>query len=121
MKILVIDDEAPVRIMIRATLEKSGFSIVEGADGRDCMTALTQDPEIGLVILDIIMPDQEGIETIIEMKKKFPHVKVVAISGGGHIGPKNYLDIARNLGAVATLAKPFSRTELLQAVQAALG
>jgi DNA-binding response OmpR family regulator len=67
------------------------------------------------------MPNREGIETILEAKKRFPGIPIIAISGGGRSGPQSFLDLARKLGADDCLAKPFRPTELLDKVAALLG
>lgn len=116
-RILVIDDEAPVRDMMRQTLERAGYEVVEAGDGRRGMAQLRQQP-VDLVITDILMPEQEGIETIRMLRKEFPQMKILAISGGGKKGNLDVLPIARTFGAHYTLAKPFERQELLDAVSA---
>ena len=73
------------------------------------------------MITDIIMPEQEGIETILELRHDFPDVKIIAISGGGRIGPNSYLAMAERLGAHRAFAKPFDQKELLEAVKELLG
>ena len=81
---------------------------------------LVQDNVFDLVITDLIMPEKEGIETIVKMRKKIPTLKIIAMSGGGLIAPEDYLVIARKLGVAQTLAKPFSGKELLAAVASVL-
>lgn len=73
-----------------------------------------------LVILDIVMPDQEGIETLIQLRKEYPRLPVIAISGGGKIGPDNYLKLAKAFGADETFEKPVSNTVLLSAIRTLL-
>ena len=114
-RILVIDDDVQVRKMLRLTLAAEGFDVVEAQDGKVAMRLFRQDPS-DLVITDLIMPEKEGIETIIELKRDFPDIKIIAISGGGRIDPKDYLYLAEKLGAQVTLEKPFSRKEVLEAV-----
>ncbi len=116
-RILVIDDEAPVRDMMRQTLERAGYEVIEAGDGRQGMARLRQQPA-DLVITDILMPEQEGIETIRMLRKEFPEIKILAISGGGKKGNMEVLPIARTFGAHRTLAKPFERKDLLDAVSA---
>jgi YesN/AraC family two-component response regulator len=78
---------------------------------------LFREEAADLVITDIIMPDQEGIETIMELRRDFPEVKIIAISGGGRVRPDEYLHMAKTMGAHLTLLKPFEQQELLSAVQ----
>ena len=73
-----------------------------------------------LVITDLLMPEKEGLETIVDIRRNNSWMPIVAISGGGRIGPRDYLDTARCMGATATLAKPFGRQELLSTVNTLL-
>ena len=74
-----------------------------------------------LIITDIIMPGKEGISTIIELRKEFPGLKIIAISGGGDFEPFGYLDIAKRVGADRTLPKPFSRNQLIETIDDLMG
>jgi len=69
-----------------------------------------------LIITDIVMPKKEGIETIVELRRDFPEVKIIAMSGGGNLGPDTYLQMAKGLGAMRTLTKPIKREDFLKAV-----
>lgn len=109
--ILLIDDDDLLRPMLRAALELSGHTVTEARNGREGVALYQANPP-GLVITDLIMPDQEGIETIRLLTKEYPAVKIIAMSGGGRLAPTGYLTMARRLGAKATLAKPFSVEEL---------
>ena len=112
MKVLVIDDEAAMRALFSAVLREAGHDVYEAADGRAGLALYHQHrPE--LVITDIIMPNQEGIETIRLLHGENPAVKIIAVSGGGRIGDLDFLRIAKEFGAVATLAKPFRKQEFL--------
>ena len=116
-RILIIDDDDQFRTMLRKMFEKAGYVDIEEAnDGAVGMKIFRQRP-FDLVITDIIMPDKEGIETIMETRKDFPAIKIIAMSGGGKIGPDNYLVMAGHLGAGRTLAKPFQQSELVNAVR----
>ena len=117
IRILVIDDEAPVRDMLRQTLERAGYEVADAGAGRQGVVQLRQQPA-DLVITDILMPEQEGIETIRMLRKEFPQVKILAISGGGKKGKLDILPIAQTFGAHYTLTKPFERKDLLDAVSA---
>lgn len=117
--ILVIDDEEPVRAVLRQMLEKEGYKVEEAPDGAIGMSLL-QDRPIDLIITDLFMPEKEGIETMREVRKSFPQVKIIAMSGGGRMGKLDFLPMAESFGAQRTLAKPFERKELLEAVRAVL-
>jgi DNA-binding response OmpR family regulator len=117
--IVVIDDEAPIRALVRQILEAEGYQVSEAADGRAGITLLRTLP-VALLITDIFMPGQEGIQTIMEVRQHFPQVKVLAISGGSKRLAMDAMPEARAFGAHGSLAKPFTAQELLDAVRALL-
>jgi len=117
--VLVIDDEAPIRALVRQILEAAGYEVSEAAEGAAGIKLLRTLP-ITLLITDILMPGQEGIQTIMEVRQHFPRVKMLAISGGSKKLPMDLMPEARAFGAHGTLAKPFTRQELLDAVSAVL-
>ena len=119
-RILVIDDDMQFRQMLRQTLERAGFEVAEAPDGEKGMRLYRQDPT-DLIITDIIMPEKEGVETIIELRREFPDVKIIAISGGSRgIDAKDCLYAVKQLGADCTFSKPFDRKELLEAISGLL-
>ena len=118
-KILVVDDNNELREMTSRVLRNAGH-IVTGATNGNEATRLVQDNTFDLVITDLVMPEKDGIETIMELHRKIPALKIIAMSGGGLIAPENYLVFAQQLGAAQTLAKPFPRDELLAAVDRVL-
>ena len=99
--------------------EEAGYEVVEATDG-DHGIVLFEAAPADLVITDIMMPKMDGVETVIEMRRKFPSVKVIAMSGGGQAKNLEFLEFAEKAGAAHILAKPFSRAELLDAVAGAL-
>ena len=115
-RILVIDDDVTFRQMLRKMLERAGYETTEAADGKEGMKLFRAAPA-DLVITDILMPEQEGIETIQELKRDFAGVKIIAISGGGRLDPEEYLRTAGLFGAARTFSKPFDREELLEAIR----
>jgi DNA-binding response OmpR family regulator len=118
-RILVIDDDPVVRGMLVDMLQREGYEVDEAEDGRVGMRRFREHPS-ALVITDVLMPEQEGLETLMQLRHSGEPVKVMAISGGGRIGPDTLLNAARTLGADAILAKPFGREELLEKVSALL-
>ncbi len=114
--ILVIDDEDQVRTMLQQALEREGYQVLDARDGKEGIK-LFKENKTDLIITDLIMPDKEGLETITELRRDFPEVKIIAISGGGHVDPESYLTIAKKMGASRTLPKPFDLEELLAAVR----
>ncbi len=112
--ILLIDDEEAFRRVLRQVLSKAGYDVVEAANGAEGIQRFYEKPA-DMIITDIIMPEKEGIETIIELNKAHPEVKFIAMSGGGWYGTDIDFDMAKKLGA-QTLNKPFSLQELLDVV-----
>ena len=112
--ILVIDDEDAVRALLRTVLEKAGYEVTEAPNGRLGLAAY-RERHAELVIADILMPEMNGLDMILELTRAFLNVKVIAISGAPDA--KNTLDAAKLLGVRHTLRKPFSMDALLKTVQ----
>jgi len=119
-KILLADDDHQVRNMLKLTLEREGYEVVEAEDGVQAVR-LYLNHSIDLVVTDIVMPEKEGIETIMELRSINPKIKIIAISGGGRISPDDYLNWARRFGVGHTFTKPVDRKELLEAIKDLLG
>ena len=119
-RILVIDDEAPMREMLTGMLGKEGFEVDAAGDG-DAGLELFRRCRPDLVVTDILMPHIGGLVAIREMRDLDPSVKIIAISGGGSDGKLNFLSTARTFKGVKTLQKPFRHTDLMAAVRGALG
>ncbi|HXX74203.1 MAG TPA: response regulator [Nitrospiraceae bacterium] len=114
--VLVVDDEEQARQVIRETLERAGHHVREARDGKEALLLFRQS-HADLVIMDILMPDQDGLESIVSLRREYPKVKVIAITGGTDmIGILTFLDVAKMLGATRTLQKPFEMRALLDAV-----
>ncbi len=114
--ILIIDDEPQIRSMLKLMLERDGYEVAEAPDGIEGIRVYRQKPA-DLVITDLIMPNKDGIGMIIDLKKEFPNVKIIAMSGGGLNKPEGYLKGAKKLGAACTLTKPIDRDEMLRAIK----
>jgi CheY-like chemotaxis protein len=117
--ILVVDDEPGIRELLCMMLEAAGHTVVAAEDGIQAPKILASQP-VQVVITDLLMPERDGLEFISEVRKKFPAVKIIAMSGGGHIARDSYLRIAKNLGAHILLEKPFSQSGVLGAIEAVL-
>jgi CheY-like chemotaxis protein len=117
-RILVIDDDLDMRAMLEQTLRSAGHEVILAADGREGVERHRTSPA-DLVITDIYMPKQDGLETIRAFRRRFPEVAIIAMSG--RVFAVTMLSIAQDLGAVGVLLKPFVRDELLAAVAKALG
>jgi CheY-like chemotaxis protein len=105
-QILVIDDDAAVRVTVQSVLSRFGYKVISAADGEEGIR-LFRSIRPDLVITDIIMPVREGIETILAIRHEQPEAKIIAMSGGGRIGNADLLSMARQLGADQVIAKPF--------------
>jgi YesN/AraC family two-component response regulator len=114
--ILIIDDEPQIRSMLKLMLERDGYEVAEAPDGIEGIRVYRQKPA-DLIITDLIMPNKDGIGMIIDLKKEFPNVKIIAMSGGGLNKPEGYLKGAKKLGAACTLTKPIDRDEMLRAIK----
>jgi DNA-binding response OmpR family regulator len=114
-RILVIDDMAPVRATWRDILEDAGHEVFDAPDGEKGLTLATREP-IDLVLTDLFMPDKDGIETIRELRRTRPEIRIIAISGNIARGGQSFLRMARNLGADYTLSKPIEQQQLVAAV-----
>lgn len=120
MRILLIDDEEMVRKIVRKMLERMGHDVTEAENGRLGLEQL-QVGAFDLVITDIIMPEMEGVETLMTVRSRFPDVKVIAMSGGGRTGNIDFLKAAEKLGASAILHKPFTLASLTAVLEQASG
>ena len=119
-RILVIDDDDAVRRAIRRHLESDGHQVVEAPDGRAGMKLYRENPT-DLVITDLFMPEQEGLETIRELRKSFKDAKILVVTGSQPGGAFDFRAQATLMGAQAALSKPFTRDEFLGAVRQVLG
>lgn len=113
--VLVIDDDRLMRRLAARVLAKAGYRVLVATDGRKGVR-LFREERPDLILTDILMPEQEGLETIRELRREAPKVAIIAMSGEGQTGTKQFLDFAIKLGADATLAKPFRAAELVAAV-----
>ena len=115
-KILIIDDDEQIRAFLSRSMDLAGFFVATAPDGKEGQQQLTEQG-FDLVITDLIMPEKEGMETITFIRKNFSETKVIAISGGGRMGPETYLPAALELGADRAFAKPFAMDKLLTAIR----
>ena len=114
-RILIIDDEDELRSMLRQMLEQAGYEVTEAVNGAEGIQFSEQNTH-DLIITDIIMPEKEGVETIIALRRADPDLPIIAISGGGRLDATDFLTMTKKLGARRTLSKPFRRDQLLEAV-----
>jgi CheY-like chemotaxis protein len=114
-KIIVIDDEESIRVLLQKILERVGHSVEVASNGNIGLEIQRKNPA-DLIITDLFMPEKEGLETIIELHRDFPEVKIVAMSGGDRKGNMDFLGLTENLGAHRTLKKPFTMNDVVEAV-----
>lgn len=115
MRVLVIEDNADLREYLRLALEAEACQVLTAADGKQALRHLDGDGHaVDAIVTDLFMPEMDGIEVISEVRKKFPRVRVIAMSGRPGV---DYLHIARELGVTKTLRKPFEISELIAAVK----
>jgi len=118
-RILVVDDDDQIRRMVQRTLERAGYDVEPAADGKEALARFEAHPA-DLVITDLVMPEKEGLETIMTLIRKWKAPRIIAMSGGGWNHPEEYLEAARVLGVAATLEKPFANKDLLTLVRSVL-
>ena len=115
--IVVADDDAPLRRLLAMTLSRAGYDVLEASDGRRALE-LCRTHTVALLLTDLVMPEQEGLETIRELRAELPGVQIIAMSGAFD---GRFLDVARRFGAGAVLQKPFDARRVLDTVASLIG
>ena len=118
-RILIIEDNEDMRGMLALALRHEGFEVALAADGARALEELQKAPA-DLIVTDLFMPDKDGIETIEEIRRKHPAAKIVAMSGWQSEQGPDYLDVAREIGAIGTLRKPFDPADLVRIIRQVL-
>jgi CheY-like chemotaxis protein len=119
-RVVVIDDQEPIRRIIRRALESHGYEVLDASDGLAGLALLERGP-VDVVITDIFMPGQDGIVTLRRIRKEFPGIKVIVISGGDSTGLLDMRRDAEFLGALRSLQKPFTAADIVRVVAEVLG
>ncbi len=114
-RILVIDDDQQIRELIREILERASHTVFEADNGVAGLQRMSEET-VDVVVTDIIMPDKDGLETITELRKSYPEVRIIAISGGGRRVNRDYLPTAQAFGADLVLYKPFRPQDVMDAI-----
>jgi CheY-like chemotaxis protein len=110
-RILLIDDEEGLRAVLRICLERLGHDVIDARDGADAIALFKRMP-VDLVLTDLVMPGKEGLETIRELRRRDPELKIIAMSGGERTDASDNLKMALLFGATSVFSKPFSLEEL---------
>lgn len=118
MRILAIDDDANILAIIAEMLTTAGYEVVGASNGEEGVRLYRQEP-FDLVVTDLLMPEKDGLEVVMELREDFPDAKIITLSGGNTFGHSS-LQTAKLLGASRTLRKPFKEDELLEAVREVL-
>lgn len=118
-RIFIIDDDEQLLRMLRKALEIAGHEVAAAGNGKDGIKLFRENPA-DLILSDILMPEMDGLEVLMQLRREFPQVKIIAMSGGSESLNLDTLEIARRLGAVHTLRKPFALPEMLRAVREVL-
>ncbi|QBG47660.1 response regulator [Verrucomicrobia bacterium S94] len=119
-RILIIDDDETIRSVFKRFLCGKGYDVIVAADGRQGLRLVEESP-VDLVITDIMMPETDGLEVVMAIRGKEADIPVIAISGGMHAMPMDFLPMAKKFGACDVLYKPVELDDLLGAVEKALG
>lgn len=119
-RILIVDDEALVRAGLRRLLTRAGHETHEACEGNEALRLQREHPA-DLVITDMVMPEKDGVEVVMQLRREYPKTKIVAISGGGRVSPDTYLSNVQLLGADRIFSKPVGSEELLTAIRELLG
>lgn len=118
--ILVVDDNAQLRLALRHILAREGYDVDEACDGQEALESIevaSRSKGYDLILMDIIMPRKEGLETILELRKQNPQMKIIAMSGGGRLNNFDPLKLARDCGANFVINKPFEPDKLRSLVR----
>jgi CheY-like chemotaxis protein len=117
-RVLVVEDHAPMRAVMVAVLESMGHQVFQAGDGREALR-VQAETNAELMLTDLFMPEMEGLETIRQMRSRYPNVLIMAVSGGSSRGDAgDYLEMAKKFGAASALRKPFTIKEMTDAVTA---
>ena len=114
--ILIVEDENDLREMLKVSLARKRFTVLEAENGKDAIIHF-KPAVTDLVITDLIMPEEDGLKVIMRLREIKPSLKIIAISGGGKAGPASYLNLAKALGADAVYSKPFSVNEMIRKIE----
>lgn len=119
-RILLVDDEPLLRDTLRIALQGAGHTVSVAPDGKSALNLLV-DEKFDVIVTDILMPETDGLEMIMRVRKESGNVRIIAMSGGGRTRNMDMLDFAKSFGADAVLAKPFLPKELISSIASVMG
>ena len=114
--ILIIDDDEQILKMLKQAIERKGYKVTTATNGVEGIK-LYKETLADVVITDIVMPEMEGLEAIRKLRKEYKDIKIIALSGGGFVDPKEYLKLAKHFGAQYTFSKPADLREIFSAIE----
>jgi len=118
-EVLLVEDDEACRSVLDHLLRQAGFAVLTAPNGKQALDILrSRQPQI--IVVDIIMPEMDGLEFLLALRNQQHEAPVIAVSGGGRMRAENMLSVAKRLGAVSVLSKPFSRADLVEAIGKAL-
>jgi CheY-like chemotaxis protein len=118
-QILLVDDDIQIRRLLENILATEGHRVQSAGDGAEALH-MVHETAFDMMVTDLVMPEKEGLEIIREVRREFPLIKIIAMTGGGYGSPSEYLALARAFGVEKTLLKPFSRDDIITAVSQVL-
>lgn len=120
--VLVADDDAQMRLSLRYVLGRAGYAVEEAVNGHEAVSRINaREGGYDAVLMDIIMPDQEGIETILQLRRTHPDLRIIAMSGGARLYDFDPLKLAQDCGANFVIAKPFEPADIRRLLAICLG
>jgi DNA-binding NtrC family response regulator len=117
--VLIVEDDNQLRALLKLVLVRAGYEVLD-TDNAIEAARIYRERRTEVVVTDLLMPDRDGLELILDLRREDRNVRVIAFSGGGEVSPEGYLYIARLFGARRTLTKPFSAEEFLEAISQSL-
>jgi DNA-binding response OmpR family regulator len=114
--VLIVEDDKELREMLKMMLVRRNFTVLEAENGKTAI-AHFKPTLTDIVVTDLIMPEEDGLKVVIKLRELKPSIKIIAISGGGKVGPGSYLNLAKALGADAVFSKPFSLNDLVARIE----
>jgi len=114
--VLIADDDKLILSTFRYALTKRGYNVLLAENGAEAIAHLERGP-VDIVFLDVIMPEKEGLETLLEIMRRFPSVPVHVMSGGGTRSKQDFLAVAQSFGATSVIRKPVTPPELVKIIE----